>query len=126
VRPLPTPTFAFALLVHGQFVADDAARRRAGEGVVVSEMAGDAADHRAAHAARLRLAGQEHGPDRTQQNLRFHDESSLELNALIFLFASSAQNYKPAQVERERRKRKIRFAAGLGRPGPVRSSGRRL
>jgi hypothetical protein len=54
-----THFFASPLLVNGQLVPNDATHGRAGQRVVVRQMSGDAADHRAAEAAGLGLARHE-------------------------------------------------------------------
>jgi len=59
------------LLTHGQFMTDDAADRRAGQGVVVGKVAGDAAHNGAADAAGLSLrrdGGERNGQDSGSEN----------------------------------------------------------
>ena len=64
--------FTLSFLVNRHFVANRATHRRTGQGVMVCEVTGDSADHGAAEAAGLRLAGDEGGGDRAEEDFRCH------------------------------------------------------
>jgi hypothetical protein len=67
--------FTFSFLSNRQDVTDRATRRGAGQGVMVGEVASNAADHRAADATGLgltgdqRLAGDQGGREGADQDL---------------------------------------------------------